>query len=194
MRLVYCKTGRPEIANDVMGVHQTDAWTMLKPQEEWRPGLTRDDLIKEMDELLNENVPGVKFGFSQPIEMRVNELVAGVKSDVAAIIYGPDLDELRRLSLEVERVLTAIPGRTTSRRRRPAGCRCCGSRSDATSWRSSESRRPTSWMRSPRWGASRSARSSRIPSESRCGSDFPPGTHYASGSPSRGAVMPTGSA
>ncbi len=110
VRLVYCKTGRPEIANDVMGVHQTDVWTMLKPQEEWRPGLTRDDLIKEMDELLTEHVPGVKFGFSQPIEMRVNELVAGVKSDVAAILYGPDLDELRRISLEIERVLTGIPG------------------------------------------------------------------------------------
>ena len=93
MRLVYCKTGRPEIANDVMGVHQTDVWTMLKPQDEWRPGLTRDALIEEMDKLLTENVPGVKFGFSQPIEMRVNELVAGVKSDVAALIYGPDLDD-----------------------------------------------------------------------------------------------------
>ena len=110
VRLVYCKTGRPEIANDVMGVHQTDVWTMLKPQDEWRPGLTRDDLIEEMDKLLTEHVPGVKFGFSQPIEMRVNELVAGVKSDVAALIYGPDLKVLRRLSLEIERVLTEIHG------------------------------------------------------------------------------------
>ena len=73
-----------------MGVHQTDVWTMLKPQDEWRPGLTRDALIEEMGKLLSENVPGVKFGFSQPIEMRVNELVAGVKSDVAVLIYGPD--------------------------------------------------------------------------------------------------------
>jgi cobalt-zinc-cadmium resistance protein CzcA len=110
VRLVYCKTGRPEIANDVMGVHQTDVWTMLKPQEEWRRGLTRDDLIEEINKLLTENVPGVKFGFSQPIEMRVNELVAGVKSDVAAIIHGPDLNELRHLSLEVERVLAGING------------------------------------------------------------------------------------
>jgi heavy metal efflux system protein len=110
VRLVYCKTGRPEIANDVMGVHQTDVWTMLKPQDEWRPGLTRDDLIDEIGKLLNEHVPGVKFGFSQPIEMRVNELVAGVKSDVAVLIYGPDLKVLRRLSLEVERVLAKIDG------------------------------------------------------------------------------------
>ena len=110
VRLIYCKTGRPEIANDVMGVHQTDVWTMLKPQHEWRPGLTRDMLIEEMDKLLTEHVPGMKFGFSQPIEMRVNELVAGVKSDVAVLIYGPDLKELRKLSLDVERVLSTIDG------------------------------------------------------------------------------------
>jgi cobalt-zinc-cadmium resistance protein CzcA len=110
VRLVYCKTGRPEIANDVMGVHQTDVWTMLKPREEWRPGLTRDDLIDEMDELLSENIPGVKFGFSQPIEMRVNELVAGVKSDVAVLIYGPDLDVLRQKAADFERVLARVPG------------------------------------------------------------------------------------
>ena len=119
VRLVYCKTGRPEIANDVMGVHQTDVWTMLKPQDEWRPGLTRDDLIEEMDKLLTEHVPGVKFGFSQPIEMRVNELVAGVKSDVAALIYGPDLEVLRRLSLEIERVLAPDPG--SARHQEPDG-------------------------------------------------------------------------
>src|SRR6185437_13538945 len=65
VRTVYCKTGRPEIANDVMGVHQTDVWTMLKPQGQWRPGLTRDALIEEMDQALTAIVPGVKFGFSQ---------------------------------------------------------------------------------------------------------------------------------
>src|SRR5262249_50465820 len=109
-RVVCCKTGRPESANDVMGVHQTDVWTMLKPQNEWRKGLTRDALIEEMDQALTENVPGVKFGFSQPIEMRVNELVAGVKSDVAVLLYGLDLDVLRQKSLEIEHVLGRIPG------------------------------------------------------------------------------------
>ena len=110
VRMVYCKTGRPEIANDVMGVHQTDVWTMLKPQQDWRPGLTRDQLIEEMDKELSENVPGVKFGFSQPIEMRVNELVAGVKSDVAALIAGPELEVLRQKAAEVEKILAKIPG------------------------------------------------------------------------------------
>ena len=60
-----------------------------------RIALGNDD-ISELDKALTENVPGVKFGFSQPIEMRVNELVAGVKSDVAALLYGPDLDVLRQ--------------------------------------------------------------------------------------------------
>jgi heavy metal efflux system protein len=110
VRMVYCKTGRPEIANDVMGVHQTDVWTLLHPQDKWRQGLTRDGLIEEIDKLLSENVPGVKFGFSQPIEMRVNELVAGVKSDVAVLLYGSDLDVLRRKAGEIERVLARIPG------------------------------------------------------------------------------------
>jgi cobalt-zinc-cadmium resistance protein CzcA len=110
VRMVYSRTGRPEIANDVMGVHQTDVWALLKPQSEWRAGLTRDQLIEDMDKELSENVPGVKFGFSQPIEMRVNELVAGVKSDVAALISGPDLDVLREKASQVEKILGRIPG------------------------------------------------------------------------------------
>lgn len=110
VRLVYCKTGRPEIANDVMGVHQTDVWTLLHPTRQWRAGMTRERLIEEMDQALSENVPGVKFGFSQPIEMRVNELVAGVKSDVAVLIYGSDLDVLRQKAAEVEHILSRVPG------------------------------------------------------------------------------------
>lgn len=112
VRTVYCKTGRPEIANDVMGVHQTDVWVLLKNQEEWREGLSREDLIEEMDEALSSRIRGARFGFSQPIEMRVNELVAGVKSDVAALIQGPDLGVLRTKAREVERVLASIPGAT----------------------------------------------------------------------------------
>jgi heavy metal efflux system protein len=110
VRMVYSKTGRPEIANDVMGVHQTDVWAMLKPQSKWRKGLTRDQLIEEMKKELDENVPGVKFGFSQPIEMRVKELVAGVKSDVAALIAGPELEVLRQKAAEVEKILARIDG------------------------------------------------------------------------------------
>ncbi|HEX3870211.1 MAG TPA: CusA/CzcA family heavy metal efflux RND transporter [Pirellulales bacterium] len=110
VKTVFCKTGRPEIANDVMGVHQTDVWVMLKPVEEWPEHKSRDELIEQISKLLDEHVPGVKFGFSQPIEMRVNELVAGVKADVAVLIYGDDLDVLAKKGKEIEQVLKSIPG------------------------------------------------------------------------------------
>jgi cobalt-zinc-cadmium resistance protein CzcA len=110
VKTVFCKTGRPEIANDVMGVHQTDVWVILNPKDEWRPDIDRDALIEEMSELLNGSVPGVAFGFTQPIEMRVDELVAGVKADVAVLLYGDDLDVLAKKSKDIERVLALIPG------------------------------------------------------------------------------------
>jgi cobalt-zinc-cadmium resistance protein CzcA len=110
VQTVFCKTGRPEIANDVMGVHQTDVWVLLKPHHEWPRPKTRDALIREMSEVLNSQVPGVMFGFTQPIEMRVDELVAGVKADVAVLLYGDDLELLGSKAKEIERLLKNIPG------------------------------------------------------------------------------------
>ena len=110
VKTVFTKTGRPEIANDVMGVHQSDVWVMLHPPEEWPQAKTRDELIGEMEAALTASVPGVAFGFTQPIEMRVDELVAGVKADVAVLLYGEELDTLASKAKEIERVLRAIPG------------------------------------------------------------------------------------
>jgi len=107
---VFCKTGRPEIANDVMGVQQTDIWVLLKPIHDWPRPKTRDELIDEMSKLLNENVPGASFAFTQPIEMRVDELVAGVKADVAVLLYGEDLDILAKKGKTIEALLRQIPG------------------------------------------------------------------------------------
>ncbi|RCS41502.1 AcrB/AcrD/AcrF family protein [Bremerella cremea] len=110
VKTVFCKTGRPEIANDVMGVHQTDVWVLLKPPHDWPEEKTRDELINEMSEVLNNNVPGVAFGFTQPIEMRVDELVAGVKADVAVLLYGDDLNILATKGKQIEAALRKIPG------------------------------------------------------------------------------------
>jgi cobalt-zinc-cadmium resistance protein CzcA len=107
---VFCKTGRPEIANDVMGVHQTDVWVILKPPSQWPAAKTRDELIYAMSQRLHEHVPGAAFAFTQPIEMRVDELVAGVKADVAVLLYGDDLSTLQAKGKEIERVLQSIPG------------------------------------------------------------------------------------
>ena len=107
---VFCKTGRPEIANDIMGVQQTDVWLMLKPRSSWPKQVSRDELVERMSQALSAAAPGANFGFSQPIEMRVDELVAGVKADVAVLVYGDDLDTLGNLGKQIERVLRDIPG------------------------------------------------------------------------------------
>jgi cobalt-zinc-cadmium resistance protein CzcA len=110
VRTVFCKTGRPEVANDLMGVQQTDVWVMLKPPHAWPTHKTRDELIEEMSAALNGAVPGTVFGFTQPIEMRVDELVAGVKADVAVLLYGDEYQTLGEKGKEIERVLRGIPG------------------------------------------------------------------------------------
>jgi cobalt-zinc-cadmium resistance protein CzcA len=93
-----------------MGVHQTDVWVLLKPVHDWPIHKTRDELIEQMSEELKANVPGVAFGFTQPIEMRVDELVAGVKADVAVLLYGDDMEVLGAKGKEIEAVLRSIPG------------------------------------------------------------------------------------
>jgi cobalt-zinc-cadmium resistance protein CzcA len=91
---IVSKTGRPEIATDPMGVEMSDVFVMLAPPAQWRfEG--KHELIEEMEGVLNQSVPGAAFGFSQPIELRVSELISGVRSDVAIKIFGEDL-ELRR--------------------------------------------------------------------------------------------------
>jgi len=110
VKTVFCKTGRPEIANDMMGVQQTDVWLMLKPSSEWPAKISRDELVTKLGAALAAVAPEANLGFSQPIEMRVDELVAGVKADVAVLVYGDDLDVLGAVGKQIERVLEGIPG------------------------------------------------------------------------------------
>ena len=106
---VVSKTGRPEIATDPMGVEMSDVFVMLQPRAQWRYD-SKEALIEAMEEVLTEMVPGVAFGFSQPIELRVSELIAGVRSDIAIQIYGDDLDELRRLGEMVATEVSSVAG------------------------------------------------------------------------------------
>ena len=110
VKTVFCKTGRPEIASDTMGVHQTDVWVMLKPESEWPQHKSSENLSKEMEDALGERISGAMFSASMPIKMRVDELVAGVKKDVAVLVYGDDLELLAHKGKEIERVLRDIPG------------------------------------------------------------------------------------
>lgn len=107
---VVSKTGRPEIANDPMGVYQTDIIIRLKPESEWESKRTKAELIEEMHAALTEEVPANAFSFTQPIELRVQELVAGVRSDIGLSLYGDDLDELKRKGDELAVALSKVPG------------------------------------------------------------------------------------
>ncbi len=107
---VISKTGRPEIANDPMGVHQTDVLVRMKPEHEWTEPMTKVELIEKMQEALEQSVPSNSFSFTQPIELRVQELVAGVRSDVGLSLYGDDLDVLKEEGDKIVRVLNSVPG------------------------------------------------------------------------------------
>jgi len=107
---VISRTGRAEIATDPMGVETSDIYVILKPHDEWKTAKTREGLITAFDQALKREVPGNIFSYSQPIELRMQELIAGVRSDVAITLYGEDLDMLRNKADEVVRVVSAVPG------------------------------------------------------------------------------------
>ena len=107
---VVTRTGSPEVATDVMGVEMSDVFVILKPQGEWTTAGTREDLIAKMRPAILDAVPGVGLGFTQPIEMRFNELIAGTRSDLAVKIFGPDLEVLTKQAEAVARVLETVQG------------------------------------------------------------------------------------
>ena len=107
---VVSRTGQAEIPTDPMGVETSDIFVILKDHSEWTTASTKEELVAAFDRALDENVPGNVFSYSQPIELRVQELIAGVRSDVAITLFGEDLDELRRIGAEITRVVSSVPG------------------------------------------------------------------------------------
>jgi cobalt-zinc-cadmium resistance protein CzcA len=107
---VVARAGAPEIATDPMGVEQSDIYVGLAPRGRWRAGLTKDALAREIAARLDREVPEVTVAISQPIQNRTSELIAGIRSDAAAQIYGPDLDELRRIGQRVATALKSVAG------------------------------------------------------------------------------------
>lgn len=106
---IWTRLGTAEVATDPMGVELADFFLALKPREQWKKARTQDELTKKMRAVLNQ-VPGLKPSFSQPIEMRLNEMIAGARGDIAIKIYGADLEELRRLGGEVQALLGGVRG------------------------------------------------------------------------------------
>ncbi len=107
---VVSKIGRADLATDPMGVYETDMYVNLIPKSKWRKGENKEKIGIEMDKILKQRVPGANFSFTQPIEMRVNELVSGVKSDIAIKIFGEDLEILTQKAEQTEAIIQNIKG------------------------------------------------------------------------------------
>ncbi len=106
---VWTRTGTPEVATDPMGVELSDVFVMLKPRGEWRRADTQEQLVTEMEAELAD-LPGMRMSFLQPIEMRVNEMIAGVRSDLGIKVFGDDLDILKSKAREIETLVRGIEG------------------------------------------------------------------------------------
>lgn len=121
VKTVVTRTGSPEIATDVMGIELSDVFIILRPRSEWKTAHSREELIAKLDAALDTEVPGVGFSYTQPIEMRFNELIAGVRSDVAVKVFGNDLDTLREKADQVASVVSSVPGAADVRVEQTAG-------------------------------------------------------------------------
>ena len=123
---VVSKTGRPEIANDPMGVYQTDVIVRLKPKEQWPEPISKEELVVQMRKALAREVPANSFSFTQPIELRVQELVAGVRSDIGLSLYGDDLAVLKAKGDEIVQALLRVEGSADVAAQQIAGLSYCG--------------------------------------------------------------------
>lgn len=121
VKTVVSKTGRAEIATDPMGVEISDVFVMLKPQSEWKTAHDRESLVAAFDKRLMERLPGTIFSYSQPIELRVAELISGVRSEVAVKVFGDDLETLERTAAKVVAVLSEVPGAAEVKAEQTAG-------------------------------------------------------------------------
>ena len=121
VKTIVNRIGRPEGAVDPAGPESSDLFVILKPQKEWRHGVKPEDLVEEMSKRLNEHVPATIHAFSMPIDMRVNDLIAGVKSDLAIKVFGYDLEEMRRTADEIRRTVAQVPGAADVKMEIPTG-------------------------------------------------------------------------
>ncbi|WP_437668752.1 efflux RND transporter permease subunit [Sorangium sp. So ce131] len=106
---VWTRTGTAEVATDPMGLELSDMFITLRPREAWKRAATQDELVQAMESEL-AGMPGMRVIYTQPIEMRVNEMVAGIRADLGVKLFGDDFDTLKQKAREIEAVLKRIPG------------------------------------------------------------------------------------
>ncbi len=110
VKMVVGKIGTSEIPTDPMPLTESDLIVVLKDKSEWTSASSRNELATKMSEKLYESMPGVTYGFQQPIQMRFNELMTGARQDVVVKIYGEDLDLLARYASQIGSIASEIEG------------------------------------------------------------------------------------
>ncbi|MCC7140029.1 MAG: efflux RND transporter permease subunit [Planctomycetes bacterium] len=106
---VWTRTGTPEVATDPMGLEVSDVFVMLTHRERWKRARTKAELEKGFRDAL-KSLPGMAFSFTQPIEMRFNEMISGVRTDVGVKVFGDDFETLKTHATKVQRILSGIRG------------------------------------------------------------------------------------
>ncbi|MBT8486201.1 MAG: efflux RND transporter permease subunit [Phycisphaerales bacterium] len=109
IRDVWTRVGSAQVPTDPMGIELSDIYIMLHPREAWTRAHAQEELVAEIDATLSV-LPGMRIVFTQPIEMRVNEMIAGIRTDLGIKIFGDDLEVLRGKAAEVEAILEATAG------------------------------------------------------------------------------------
>jgi cobalt-zinc-cadmium resistance protein CzcA len=109
IRDVWTRTGSAQVPTDPMGIELSDIFAMLHPRDEWTRAATQEELVGEMEAALS-TMPGMRVVFTQPIEMRVNEMIAGIRTDLGIKVFGDDLETLRQAAAAIESILEETPG------------------------------------------------------------------------------------
>ena len=106
---IFARTGTAEVATDPMGPNVSDTYLMLHPRSQWTRAKTQEQLAEEIEEFL-QSIPGQNYEISQPIELRFNELISGIRSDVAVKIFGDDMEQLLKAGTTIARLLQTLDG------------------------------------------------------------------------------------
>ena len=109
IRDIWTRSGSAEVATDPMGLELSDVFITLTPRDRWTKARTQEELVSAMARA-TKVLPGMRAVYTQPIEMRINEMVAGIRADLGVKLYGEDLATLKAKAAEIERVLKGIPG------------------------------------------------------------------------------------
>ena len=121
VQTVVSQTGSAAVPTDPMTVQSTDSYVILKPQKDWKTASTQQEIADKMEDAVKAAVPGVSFELSQPIRMRMDDLLEGVRSDVALSIYGEDLAQLRTLANQAVNIVHGVRGASDVRAEQQGG-------------------------------------------------------------------------